>query len=242
MERFVIYRQESDVLTGVSESASIGLAGYTSGKFLSLTDASAAPGTNNITEVNTINTKPANGQMYTFMPPVTTGLTYDWSANTTFLSATNIANPVAQAMTSAQTYTVTVTDGSSGCANTQTIPVAVSPSPDPTANSSSPVCEGQSLSLFGDNIASGQSTGNSYAWSGPNGFSDVVQNPTINGATPAAGGTYTLTVTNQFGCSSTTTHTVVINPLPALSIARLMLDVQVVVMEHLRLRLLMQYH
>ncbi|MDI1316154.1 GEVED domain-containing protein, partial [Flavobacterium sp.] len=45
----------------------------------------------------------------------------------------------------------------------------------------------------------------SYAWSGPNGFSATVQNPSITNAQLAATGTYTLVLTNGNGCSATST-------------------------------------
>jgi hypothetical protein len=54
----------------------------------------------------------------------------------------------------------------------------------------------------------------SYSWTGPNGFTSTDQNPVINDVTAAAAGTYTLTVTNSFGCTSSTTVDVVVNPLP----------------------------
>jgi hypothetical protein len=55
----------------------------------------------------------------------------------------------------------------------------------------------------------------SYSWTGPNGFTSSVQNPTITGVTAAAAGTYTLTVTNSTGGSSSATVDVIINPLPS---------------------------
>jgi len=55
------------------------------------------------------------------------GYTYDWSANPTYLSATNISNPIAQTMVSSQTYTVTVGDVTSGCSSTETVAVVVTP-------------------------------------------------------------------------------------------------------------------
>ena len=85
---------------------------------------------------------------------------------------------------------------SATCTTPQVFSFTFKPGPTPDATSSAPVCEGQSLSLFGNNTDPLQTTGNSYSWSGPNGFNDVVQNPTINGTTPAAAGTYTVTVTN----------------------------------------------
>ncbi len=59
--------------------------------------------------------------------PNPSAFTYDWSLNPTFLSATNIANPVAQAMTSSQTYTVVVSDLGSGCTKASVVPIIVNP-------------------------------------------------------------------------------------------------------------------
>ena len=56
--------------------------------------------------------------------------------------------------------------------------------------------------------------GATYAWTGPNGFSSTVQNPTIAGVTLAAGGVYNVTVTVG-GCTSAAgSTTVVVNPVP----------------------------
>lgn len=51
-------------------SASIGLAGVTSGKFLSVQSTSASPATSSSTEVTTISTKPASNTVYRFTPPL----------------------------------------------------------------------------------------------------------------------------------------------------------------------------
>lgn len=74
-----IYRPEAGTFDSSTASASIGLDGGTTtvgtrGNFISLTNASAAPTVvNNATgsPVNTINTRPAAGQVYTFTPPAT---------------------------------------------------------------------------------------------------------------------------------------------------------------------------
>ncbi|MBC7865070.1 MAG: gliding motility-associated C-terminal domain-containing protein, partial [Bacteroidia bacterium] len=57
-----------------------------------------------------------------------------------------------------------------------------------------------------------------WAWTGPNGFVDITQNPTINPATPAATGTYSLSLTDANGCIGTGTLLVFVNPLPAISV------------------------
>ncbi|WP_396159144.1 GEVED domain-containing protein, partial [Flavobacterium sp.] len=54
----------------------------------------------------------------------------------------------------------------------------------------------------------------SYAWSGPNGFSSSLQNPTITNATVAATGTYTLQITNGNGCTATSTVSATVSAQP----------------------------
>lgn len=75
-----VYRPEAGAFDNTKASASIGLDGGTTtvgsrGNFISLTNASAAPTVvNNATAalpVNTINTRPAAGQVYTFTPAAT---------------------------------------------------------------------------------------------------------------------------------------------------------------------------
>lgn len=66
-----------------------------------------------------------------------------------------------------------------------------------------------------DDIAiNGVSSTYTYAWTGPNGFTSAVQNPSITGATPAASGNYTLQITNGSGCKSSSTIGAVVHPTP----------------------------
>jgi trimeric autotransporter adhesin len=69
-----------------------------------------------------------------------------------------------------------------------------------TASNSGPVCAGSALNL---SCTSG-GAGATYSWAGPDGFSSTMQNPSITGATSAASGTYTVTVTNG-SCEATST-------------------------------------
>lgn len=83
--------------------------------------------------------------------------------------------------------------------------VIITPSqiPGVTASNTGPYCPGQTIELN----ATG---GGTYAWSGPNGFTSSLQNPTIPNMTAANTGTYTVTVSNS-GCSVSTTTTVTLN-------------------------------
>jgi len=72
-----------------------------------------------------------------------------------------------------------------------------------SASNTGPYCPNQTIQLN----ATG---GGTYAWSGPNGFTSNLQNPTIPNMTAANAGTYTVTVTNS-GCSSSATTIVALN-------------------------------
>ncbi len=108
--------------------------------------------------------------------------------------------------TQTTTYTATVTDAN-GCSNSSTATVTVNPLPNtPTAGSNSPVCEGATLTL----TASSTTANVSFSWTGPNGFTSAEQNPSLPNVTLAAAGTYTVTVTDANGCSSTATTQVTV--------------------------------
>jgi len=65
----------------------------------------------------------------------------------------------------------------------------------PAASNGGPYCEGATISLSTATVA-----GASYAWTGPNGFTSALQNPTRANATTADAGTYSVTITVN-GCT-----------------------------------------
>jgi hypothetical protein len=75
-----------------------------------------------------------------------------------------------------------------------------------TASSNSPVNQGGTIQLYGG------PAGMTYYWTGPGGWTSEEQNPTRTGATTAMAGTYTLTVTNEYGCGDSATTNVAVNP------------------------------
>lgn len=80
----------------------------------------------------------------------------------------------------------------------------------PTITANSDFCSGNTINLS----ASSTTSGVSYDWTGPNGFTSNQQNPTITNATTAASGTYSVTATIN-GCVSTaTTKNIVVNLTP----------------------------
>jgi len=91
--------------------------------------------------------------------------------------------------------------------NTVTCPPFIPPPPTPGANT--PLCIGQTLSLTASPVA-----GATYQWSGPNGFTSTLQNPTISNVTALAAGVYTVQAIVA-GCTGiAATITVTINPNP----------------------------
>ncbi len=104
-------------------------------------------------------------------------------------------------------YCVTVTDGSgttaSACVEVINHGLSV------TANSNSSLCSGETLllSVSGD-------AGNTYEWTGPNGYTSTQENPEIPFSETTHSGTYHVTVTNENGCTGNSSETVSISPTP----------------------------
>lgn len=83
------------------------------------------------------------------------------------------------------------------------------PSGGPGATNNGPLCEGGTLQL-----SAGYVTGATYSWTGPNGFTSTLQNPTIGSVTTAASGTYSVTMTVDSCISSPSTTSVTVNGKP----------------------------
>jgi gliding motility-associated-like protein len=141
---------------------------------------------------------------------------YIWtvSAGGTITAGGGVSNntvTVTWTTTGAKTVTVNYTNGN-GCTATSptTYNVTVNPISVATAGNNGPICAGNALNLTG-----GPSGMIIYSWTGPNGFTSLLQNPSASAnATLAMAGNYTLTVTNASGCISTGTSTVTVNALP----------------------------
>ena len=139
------------------------------------------------------------------------GASYLWSGPNGFSST--IQNPTISNIQTNQsgTYNVTVTS-SSGCTGTSSVSVTVNPVPVVTVTATpNPVCSGGTLSL-------GTIAGASYVWSGPNGFSSTIQNPTISNIQTNQSGTYSVTVTSSAGCTGTGSVSVTVNPVPVVTV------------------------
>jgi len=134
----------------------------------------------------------------------TGGGSYSWSGPNNYSSG--IQNPVisSASLSNSGVYTLTVNSGV--CIVTATASVTVNLLPTIIINPNLTLCSGNPINL----TASG---GGNYAWSGPDGFTSILQNPTIASSTLSNSGTYTVSVTN-IGCTSMATTNVTINPIP----------------------------
>jgi beta-lactamase superfamily II metal-dependent hydrolase len=131
--------------------------------------------------------------------------TFAGGDNGTHTFTVTLGSPGPQTITATDTVTASIT----GSAST-TVVCPPGPAPFASASNSGPACAGGSVNLF----ASG--SGNIYSWTGPGGFTSMLQNPT--GITVA--GTYTVMVTSTDPCvgSAGASTIVVINPIPVATI------------------------
>jgi PKD repeat protein len=137
------------------------------------------------------------------------GYTYLWSP-ATGLSATDLPDPVAKPAVTTM-YTVLVTD-INGCTANTTVTITVAPDLAATASASDPnigTCP-SSVSNLNVIVTGGETPYVSYSWSPVTGLSDPsIQNPV---AKPAVTTTYTVTVTDNNGCTTTAPVTVTVLP------------------------------
>ena len=127
------------------------------------------------------------------------------------------ASPFTVSNLAAGNYTIVIQAvGDPTCSQSLTTVISAPVSPTVTAQSNSPLCTGNTLTLLAG--LSGGSAGATYSWTGPNGFSSTEQNPTIPNTTSATAGTYQVTVTNAGGCTSSASTTVTIANSPSLTV------------------------
>lgn len=132
---------------------------------------------------------------------------YSWSGPGSFMS--NIQNPVIPSATTSMsgTYSVTVTN-SNGCTSTSSVIITVNPLHTATVSNTGPYCIGQTIQL---NLTT---SGNTYEWSGPDGWTSTQLTPSRPGATAAMSGTYYVTVSGTGACPVIASTTVTVNPTP----------------------------
>jgi hypothetical protein len=131
-----------------------------------------------------------NVSNYTISAP--SGESYLWSNGATTQSIT---------VSTSGNYTVTITNDG-GCCNEDMINITFGTNPNASATGAQLNCTGAPVTIMGSSTSSGVT----YAWTGPGGFTSTLQNPSVNVA-----GTYTLTVTNTQGCTASANAEVTVN-------------------------------
>lgn len=142
---------------------------------------------------------------------------FSWSGPDNYNANIEDPAPFMATANSGGVYTVLLTDAA-GCSATgsTTITVSSNPAPTITANNDGPICEGAMLNLS-STPSGGTGSGYTYLWTGPNNFGSTVQNPAPFQASLAAGGTYTVIVTDNAGCSGSNTTSVQVNANPSIT-------------------------
>lgn len=141
-----------------------------------------------------------------------TGVSYEWKRNGTTIAGATASTYTA---TLGGSYTVVVTSTPTSCtATSAAVTVTVNPLPASTITASGPTtfCDGGSVTL-----STPAASGQTYVWN-----RDGVAIPSATGSsyTTSIAGSYTVTVTNGFNCSSTTATPVIVtvNPLPTANV------------------------
>ena len=135
-----------------------------------------------------------------------------WYWNFSDGSNSTVQNPKHHyASTGTYNVTLTVTDHD-GITDSQSYSVPVYPNPSADAGPDKEVCQGSSVVIGGNPTASGGTAPYIYTWSPATGLNNThVANP---GASPTSTTTYTVTVTDDNGCTDSDTVEVTVSPLP----------------------------
>ena len=139
-----------------------------------------------------------DGMNHQWMPPGFSSI----PINGTSLELNNITSE------DAGTYTVTADNGN-GCSSNAAITVEVNDLPEVVAAiNTAEVCEGGTINL--------RETGRAvtmWDWSGPNNFTSSVRNPSLSNVALNASGAYTVTGTDENGCSAESSINATVDPV-----------------------------
>ncbi len=186
-----------------------------------VTNSKSCVRTSNVSGLVTVNAIPAApavtsnspvcvGSSLNLTTATLSGAVYSWTGPNGFSSA--VQNPSITTTSTAASgifsLTVTVNDCVSAVSSTVVTVKATPASPSP-ANGGA-VCVGTPLQLTTASLS-----GATYSWTGPNGFTSTVQNPSVTTTSTTASGTYSLTVTVNGCTSAVSTTTATVNAIPA---------------------------
>ena len=151
------------------------------------------------------------GQTIAFNAPTVPGATYFWTGPNGFTSS--LEDPTIPNATVAMGGTYSLYVVASGCTSStasQNV-LVINPGVVPNFTSNSPVCEGATITFDGPTYS-----GATYVWSGPNGFTSNLEDPTLSASTVGAGThTFSLYVVVSGCTSATATAQVVVTAAPA---------------------------
>ncbi len=162
------------------------------------------------TPVASSNSPVCEGSPINLSTPNVVGGSWAWTGPNTFSNTNQNPTIGSSVILNSGMYSVVLTVG--GCSSAPgTTSVTVNPVPaTPVVSGPGSICAGQPIPLTCQTFS-----GATYAWTGPNSFSDPTQNPTIPVSTAAMSGSYSATVTVN-GCTSAAGSTsVTVNPIPA---------------------------
>lgn len=135
--------------------------------------------------------------------------TYVWNASN-YLSALNIANPIATPLT--DTFFVVTGSSIVGCSTTDTVAVKILPKLPLRVSKNIAICAVDST------VLTAISTASDFKWTPNNGlFNNAIATPT---AFPQNNTTYTITVTDAKTCTKIDSVTVAVNPAPVLTLTK----------------------
>jgi beta-lactamase superfamily II metal-dependent hydrolase len=118
----------------------------------------------------------------------------------TFTNEFTLNTGGAQSITATDTFNGSITGTANLTVGCQSLSV--------TATNNGPICQGGTLQLDVTDVP-----GAVYSWTGPNGFTSAVRNPSIAGAAAAATGMYSVTITID-GCIYNASTNATVNAMP----------------------------
>ncbi len=168
-------------------------------------------------------TQHASGRLFSSNSPVcagdtlrlaasttSTNVNYTWTGPNSYVATTQ--NPSIINVNSSQAGKYYVNFILNGCIAKDSINVVVNPTPNAiTASANAPICQNDTLKLSSTNSSSGVT----WQWSGPAGYTSLVKDTFLSNAQTTASGDYIVTATNSFNCKAKDTVTVLVKPLPA---------------------------